>query len=272
MKIQPIQNFNYNINSANSFSKEKKSNVSTPSFEHIKPEYMYINSKGYSKLESWAKSSVDIINTAKEYMQNNTKFDDLIKYISNEYRYLYVFSALFGMPRILITSNEMNEKYEPYNKMGLDFLEKNSTTNKYRMSAKLKSQDINVNLNTITSIIDNDGNKVAKVISPPDYVIGPTMKEVGEIYNSIQKEKDFDKIVDSTAQIHWLMSQARPYVRGSAGIADILCKTIFEAKGIQVSEYKEGINPNIEAFFLHIDDFCKKYPSFFSEPLKPMEK
>ncbi|MCQ2789060.1 MAG: hypothetical protein MJ229_01655 [bacterium] len=269
MKIQAIQNFNYNANPVNSVKNKK--NYSSPSFEQIKPEYMFINSKGYSKDVDWAKSSVEIINKAKELIQNNTKFDDLIKYISGEYHYLYVFSGLFGFPRLLTISNEMNEKYEPYNKMGLDFLEKNSKTNNYRVSAKLKSQNINVNLNTVTSFEDKNGNKVAKVISPPDYVVTPTMKEIGEIYKSIQKEDNIDKIVDSTAQIHWLMSQARPYVRGTAGIADILCKSIFEAKGIQVSEYKEGINPNIEAFFTQIDEFSKKYPSFFSEPLKQME-
>lgn len=74
--------------------------------------------------------------------------------------------------------------------------------------------------------------------------------------------------LDITAQIHWWYSHAMPYRRGSAAIADMLTKTIFQYHDITTPRWRHGISPDIEAFCRPLTDFVEAYPNFFiSRPL-----
>ena len=278
MRISPIQNYQYNQqvqNNNKSVAKPISKSMATPSFEQIKPEYMFINTKGYAKDMDWAKTTVNIINDGKKLIQKDTKFFDLIEYVTNRYNAYYRSFGLFqgnqhfGARRFAVTGNRIVDKYAPYKEKAKNFLESRTTGDFYRMHAYLPSQDKVVELTSVKKT--NLGDDYSMYIEAPNItVIDPVLEEVNSIYKSIKKETDQDKITNSVAQIHWLISQARPYTRGSAGVADMLSKMIFEAKNIQVSEYKKDINPNLEAFFMPMKEYCEKYSTFFAEPLKPI--
>lgn len=261
MKISPINNYQYNKNN-------------NPSFKQIKPEFMFIDSYGFDKNINWAKTAVNIIDSGKQLIKSNTRFDDLIEYVSNRYHEYYksiskfLGGHYFGEKRFAITSNILCGKYEPYRERAKKFLEKNTIKNSYEMKAFLPSQNKTVKLTEVKIQKLTKYAYSTSVEAPNTKVIEPVMNEVAAIYDSLKDEKDFNKITNSVAKIHWLVSQARPYMRGSAGIADMLSKMIFEAKDIQVSAYKRNVNPNLEAFVMPIEEYCKKYPEFFCEPLR----
>ncbi|MFN8614287.1 MAG: hypothetical protein U0003_00005, partial [Vampirovibrionales bacterium] len=81
-----------------------------------------------------------------------------------------------------------------------------------------------------------------------------------------------EDVVNHVAEMHYLMANATFYKRGSAGISDMVAKSLLEAKGIQLSPYKSGIMPDCEAFVRDLDDYKKAYANFFEkEPHKMVQ-
>ena len=72
-----------------------------------------------------------------------------------------------------------------------------------------------------------------------------------------------NQTVEQVAQMHWLLAHAMPYLRGSAGIADMFTKAIFDAKGIHVSRWKEGLAPDLEALVTPLSEYIRQYASLF---------
>lgn len=78
-----------------------------------------------------------------------------------------------------------------------------------------------------------------------------------------QDEPTLTSIVDHAAKVYWLLSHAWPYKRGSACIADLSTKVIFDRLGIEVPAFKPEHYPNINALFSPVEMFRPDYPSFF---------
>lgn len=248
-------------------------------FKQIKPEYMFINSFGYDKNMDWAQTAVGIINQCKNLYLKNTKFADLIEFIAQQYGVFYKKTCeYFGQQRTYITGNTFEDKYANYNERAVNYIDENggveeNTFYKKSFDYSIKSpNNEDIRLSRLYYVLE-ENPKLARITAPNSKFIDPAMQVTSDVYNEIfDKNLNFKDTVKSTAKIHWLLSQIRPFVRGTAGIADMLCKTIFEAKGIQVSEYKEGVNPNIEAFVTSLDEYCEKYPTFFSKPLEEIKE
>lgn len=69
------------------------------------------------------------------------------------------------------------------------------------------------------------------------------------------------------AQVHWWIANAIPFSGGTAGIADMACKTLLRYSGIKISTWKPGIAPDMEAFLVPLKEFTEKYKYFFeSDP------
>jgi len=69
--------------------------------------------------------------------------------------------------------------------------------------------------------------------------------------------------VGLAAETYWVLSQAWPYMRGSASIADLTTKVIFDRLGIAVPLFRTDRYPNIEALLSPVEDFKAGYPSNF---------
>ena len=74
-----------------------------------------------------------------------------------------------------------------------------------------------------------------------------------------------DEINKACATIQWLISQEIPYYRGSDSIANIITRAIYHCYDMKISPQKEGISLDFEAFDTDLDDYIKKYPTFFEE-------
>lgn len=279
---------------------------SKPSFGQIRPEHLFINSQGFRKNMDWANFSIGIIKQSKKKISKGEGFDKLIHFISSTYNTFYNGSNDFGKIRKCVCGTFMTEKYDSYTERMRNILDNEKTqmclqsiasvgylsfAKTHTMNTVLKHSNKNVELNSILLLIEDAilynqkaqnplirQNESKLVISSPESkVIEPVFEEVGLIYKNILNKKmkpnqhSIDELAKEVAQIHWLISQVRPYYRGSAGIADILAKSIFEAKGVQVSAYKKDVNPNLEAFVMPLDKYSEEYKNFFSKPLRPIK-
>lgn len=103
--------------------------------------------------------------------------------------------------------------------------------------------------------------------------IPTVLSKINTLYARVikDKSKDLNKTISKIAEIHWFLCQACPFKRGSAGIADVITKSIFEAKGIQVSPWRKDIAPDLEALTTPLNVFKEKYSGFFRRPLRYMD-
>lgn len=93
------------------------------------------------------------------------------------------------------------------------------------------------------------------------------LEELQKVYQSILKAKDesVEEVTSKIAQFHWLFAQTAPFGRGSAGVADVLSKSLFEAKRIQVSPWVKDTAPDLEALTTPLENFREKYIDLFEE-------
>lgn len=268
------------INYMNNYNKKY-----VPNFKQIKPEYLLIS--GYGQDMFWARGAVKIIKKAKQQIKIKSDFRKIMDFIAKSYGKI-CHSVKYGEIRQGNGTTVIAGRYVLYKSRLLKLVAQNDTTRfnlpaKIHISkARLKSmQNKVVKLNSVIyypSGRNSDENELLMIVSPDTTVIKPVFKEIDNIYKGIvanRKElspENIEYITQSIAKIHWLLSQVRPYVRGSAGIADIFAKSLFEAKGIQTSSYKTGVNPNMEAFVSPLKEYVQKYKDFFSVPLIPIKK
>ena len=85
------------------------------------------------------------------------------------------------------------------------------------------------------------------------------------VYLEIFEESDHEQIVAKIARLHWWFSQATPYNRGSAAIAEALVQALLRYKGLNwekipylMIDIEVLCEPNLE-------EVIRLYPTFFRE-------
>jgi len=121
-------------------------------------------------------------------------------------------------------------------------------------------------------IINNSQGKKEAFIwfhTPPEF-IPKLLKKANNLYLDIVecKSSNVAKVTKKIGKLHWVLVQTCPFLRGSAGIADVLTKTLFESKNIQVSRWKKGIAPDLEVLTRPMNEYAKGYIHLFETPPK----
>ncbi|MBM3194234.1 MAG: hypothetical protein FJZ60_00535 [Chlamydiae bacterium] len=85
------------------------------------------------------------------------------------------------------------------------------------------------------------------------------------VFQDICEESDKEKILPKIAEFHWWFSQASPYMRGSAAIAEAICQALLDYKGFNMEKLPYMMidievlcEPNPE-------EFIRAYPNFYRE-------
>ena len=91
------------------------------------------------------------------------------------------------------------------------------------------------------------------------------LKLVDKVYNDFKNiENPTKKDVDETsAKIHWLISQECPYVKGNDSIANVLVRALYHSNKIPQMPVKKGCSLDFEAFYRSLKDYIKNFCSFF---------
>ena len=71
---------------------------------------------------------------------------------------------------------------------------------------------------------------------------------------------------DNIAQIHFIITNSLPFERGTAGIANILTRSLYEALGVKPPATKRKIALDLEAFCQPLDKYKQNWSLFFELP------
>jgi len=258
----------------------KKNNVS---FGQIKPDHLFIKMDGFSKNESWAKKMIEVIdnqknnfkttllskivdNVALEYLKLFRQHPEFERTLSNKIYHIREGAIdWFGAKRDVQFCTKVDGRYESYKPRIDKFFNNKPLGYEHHFYTNIDGEKIPL------SFIEK-GKWAYFWVTPKD---GKDTKTVMTHVDKLQKEllqlgkatdeNSLDPINKKVAEIHWHLVQDAPYLRGTAGISDVTTKTIYEALGVQVSPWKKGLAPDLEALVTPLDDFVEKYPKMFEK-------
>lgn len=102
-------------------------------------------------------------------------------------------------------------------------------------------------------------------------VVFERIKAIGKQLGRAEKKQGIsllNSLVLETAKIHWLLSHAWPYERGSGSTADMFTKVIFDTYGIKTPRWKNRTDPNIHALLTpEVEVFQNEYADLFEKNL-----
>jgi hypothetical protein len=94
------------------------------------------------------------------------------------------------------------------------------------------------------------------------------LSHAGDLYDqALDPNLPLDRTLEIVAELHWWLCQAMPYYRGSAAISDMVIKTIFKQRGIEVGPWAEGVAADIEALVTtDPETYARLFPTLFETP------
>lgn len=82
------------------------------------------------------------------------------------------------------------------------------------------------------------------------------------LYFQILDSRNLEESRLKIAELHWWMSNACPYKRGSASCAEILIAALMQYKNISLKPYVKGVFVDRMALVTSLEEFIQLYPSF----------
>ena len=126
--------------------------------------------------------------------------------------------------------------------------------------------------------IKTDPYNVSLMIHPKKEFIPNAMKHAKENYNEIMKSvqkrvngeklsiKELKNAEDNIAQIHFIIANSVPFERGSAGVANVMTRSLYKALGVDLPPVKKYVALDLEAFCQPLDKYKKNWNTFFELP------
>jgi len=259
------------------------------SFSGVKPENCFIDIIGFGKDIKWAENAVSIIEDIKSSIKSGSvsfteildntgkKYNNYFKTQTSNDKFVFEDKGRIhsGINRTGLLSTEVVGRYRGYFDRAADMVLKGYTKADNRGLCHVRNAEFNDKLELTTSCFNIDDYVITWEHTPAKN-IPELMNHVSGLYentaktNLAEKSKNsntLDKINKNIAEIHWYFAHAVPFVRGSAGICDILCKGLYEALNIELSPWKKGVSPDLEAFVTPLETFKENYSQYIvSEP------
>ncbi len=108
------------------------------------------------------------------------------------------------------------------------------------------------------------GHLPGRWVHPPGTQTEPILRHAEHLFDrAVDRNASPSEVIRAAAEMHWWLAHAMPFQRGSAAITDALVKAIYLSHDIPFSPYRVGIQPDIAAFTLRLDDYLSVYPRFF---------
>lgn len=86
-------------------------------------------------------------------------------------------------------------------------------------------------------------------------------KRSGKIFD----EKELKDIDDNMAQMYYLIANTLPFNRGTAGVSNILMRSMYKALGIKIPATKHNVGLDLEAFYMPMDEYKQNWRNFFEK-------
>lgn len=229
-----------------------------------------LESKKYNPIKNniWAKKCNIIINFNKEKIQNNKSFKNLLAETAEAYNKIFEEEKYNhrGVSRIT-TKNTICTPYDE--KHYFEYINKFKPLINKERSATFKDLKL-------TQIVIFDDKRNMFHPMPEDIPAGikycdKYYQEILPISSKYKKIKSLslDEKLNATqniARIHYILSNITPFERGSAGIANIITRSLYKSIGLNLPATKKNIALDLEAFHLSMPDYVKQWHSFFELP------
>lgn len=237
-----------------------------------------VNEKQYGKDIQWANEMNKICNIGEELIKKGESLDSVLNIISLEYNTYDIKNSLdsnqkYDNDRRVASGIYRGDQYP--NARAVTPYDKDSNYSEYfdRFNAGKKRKSPYDDM-YLTNVVQTD-DKGGLMMHPRNSNVEPGMAHVRDRYDELKPfiekvnsgaelTKEDIKIIDEKiAEIYYLIANIMPYERGSNGIADILMRSIYRALGIEMPALKHGVSLDLEAFDLDLDEYKKKWNTFF---------
>lgn len=180
-------------------------------------------------------------------------------------RYRGYIDKITGYFESLFAAREAKRQFEPAFKMEVRDL--------YPVAPSYYTTQSSGKMIPLFFLRENDEEKISIVPTHPYYFndINPDiqllfgeLKQLKGPRNGPKKhfsDEEQLSILEKIAKIHYLLACSAQFDRGSAGIADCYSKTLLDWFGFQVSRFKPGVLPDLEAFSTPMTEFIRNYTS-----------
>lgn len=243
------------LNNYNKTNYKKENPSYLISFKQVTPEHFYIRIPEYGKDLKWGNFCSNLANSSKNKVLNLSSavrenlFEMAEKY--QKYCKSNFFEDDFGIEKKKGDTDfsvRLENKYKAYFDICKEKYEQckqlqNREFNDYGKMIKCKSYQAQKQvdgkkmvLTQIAYVKKRFSDKLSFcIIHPPaeihNILIDKSQKILNElkIYkNTVKTEKVISKIYEKIGTIHWCLAQGMPFMRGSATMADIYTKSLFE--------------------------------------------
>ena len=240
------------------------------------------NEGEYGKNIQWASKMNDISNGAEYLIKNGKEFDDVLGYIAREYRGYDTATSLETNHSQRNDRRLASGKYRGDDNPDDNFVTPFDGTDSYseyftrliKVKSPRKPPYDDMTLTQIEYYPQYDKN-FGRMIHPENKYVEPALNHVRERYQELQpfidkvksgqqlSKQDVKLANEKIAEIYFLMANSMPYERGSNGISDILMRSLYKSLGIEQPALKHGVSLDLEAFCMDLNEYKKKWSSFF---------
>lgn len=135
----------------------------------------------------------------------------------------------------------------------------------------LKNINDNIGMSRPYMLLDINHGKPALINNALDYVFSLFKKNIPQYINGELTAENLDKINDTVAEIRWVLAHATPWLRGSDAISNVFMRAIYKAVGVKAYPPAEGISYDLEAYCTELEDYKKKFPTYFEKAPEVVE-
>lgn len=225
----------------------------------------------YGRDFTWAENIVKIQDNAVGLVQEGKSFNEVIEQIAKDYGALDV-SGSTDAARI-----KYSGQYRP------DVVPNANPTTKCKKGGQYgayyeRFKNIADSNQEIPVPYENAPMTRLKLVGDDVIMCHPTgkyvpsaMKHVETLYNDLKPlvkkvqsgasltKADFDLIADKISEIHYSLSHAMPWARGSNGIVDTYVRTLYKSLGLDLPALKQNVSLDLEAFCTDLQTFKRNW-------------
>ena len=122
-------------------------------------------------------------------------------------------------------------------------------------------------------------NKESDIEHGDHTLINNALNYVGYLFNKIMPKfmkgeltsANLDEVNNTIAEMRWILAHATPWLRGSDAISNVLMRAMYKAVGVKTYPPAENISFDLEAYCTELDEYKRKFPTYFEKPPEVIE-
>lgn len=228
----------------------------------------FIDMLHYPKNTQWAQDMLQFRDRLAVLIKNKVDFNSILsvsqvglKKMNADHPGVHAFGEIRQNAggRFLLCDGKRGEEYLP------DYFEKYKSLNTRLGTFRPKSNSEYKDASVCHIIPDNRRMVIAYGYMPNRN--SNNLEFVKREYDKLKalKNPTTTQVNRSAATIQWLIAQANPFMKGNDSFANLFTKAIYKAYDIHLAPLKKGISLDFEAFYSDLEDYIRKYPTFFEK-------